>query len=172
MGAGLYINIAITLLSLGVITYYFNYREKKISGVASKKLKDIKQLYVAQLTDRKMKEKQEIEKLKKVVDNIEKKHRDFVKQQNSKLKEHYLAEAEVIIKKAEERAKKIEAEVKEDAKHFLEEQKKEVQTKMVDLVMGVAKKVLSKSLTHDEHKELIEKALLEMEGEIGHDARN
>lgn len=169
---GTLINIAIAAVSLVLIGLYFNYREKKIQGIANKKLKDIKQLYIAQLADRKIKEKHEIEKLKKVVEEIEKKHRQILKERNSKIKQHYAEEAEAIIKRAEERAKKIEAEVREDARRFLEDQKKEVQTKMVDLVIGVAKKVLTKSLTHDDHKELIEKALLEMEGEVAYDARN
>jgi F0F1-type ATP synthase membrane subunit b/b' len=170
----LLINIAITGMCLFLLGIYFNYREKRLTTIADRRIKELKEKYVAQISDRKAREKKEIEKLKDIVISLETEHKKILKEKatnpakNTKL---YEQEARKIIKHAEERARRIEQEVRDDARHFLEQQKKEVQTKMVDLVMGVAKKVLAKSLTYEEHKELIETTLMEVEGEAADDER-
>ncbi len=167
----LFTNLAITGVCLFLLGYYFNYREKKIQQIAEKKLHEIKEKYLQQIAERKAREKKEIAKLKSIVQDLEDKHRQILRERLNKPKEVIIdkSQADEIIKKAQEKAKKIEEDVKEEADNFLEEQKKEVQTKMVDLVMGVAKKVLAKSLTYEDHRELIEKAFLEVEGEINDD---
>lgn len=166
------INIGITGICLMILGFYFNSREKKLQQIAESKLKEIKDKYISLMVERKAKERVEVEKLKKIVDNLEKKHKEMIIQKSSELKDQNDSKAEEVIKRAEERAKKIENEVKENAQKFLEEQKKEVQTKMVDLVMGVSKKVLVKSLSYEDQKLLIENALLEMEGEVSKDGRS
>lgn len=167
----LIINIVITGLCLFVLAMYFNRREKKLQHFTESKFEDVKGQYKEQVEKRKQKEKEEIEKLKNIVGKLQEKHKAMLLAQKNELKnnQNYNKEAIDIIKNAEKNAKKIEQEVREDARIFLEEQKKEVQAKMVDLVMGVTKKVLARSLDYDEQKELIEEAFLEVEGELPYD---
>jgi F0F1-type ATP synthase membrane subunit b/b' len=165
MGAIFFINLGITGGCLLLMVMYFNHREKKLQDIAVNKLKESKISYLRQLAFRKVKEKQEIEKLKGIVKKLEEKHRELLLEQKSQAKKSFEAEREEIIKKAQLRAAKIEQEAREEADNFVEEQKKEVQAKMVDLVMGVTKKLLTKSLKYKDHLELIEEALQDMEGE-------
>lgn len=161
------VNIAITGVCLFLMGIYFNYRETKIQQIADKKFGEIKEKYLSQIAAKKAKEKQEINRLKKVVEALEKQHIQFLQAQGGSVANGKIMseEALVILKKAQERAKKIEEEVKTEAKNFLEDQKREVQIKMVDLVMGVTKRVMAKSLTYEEHKKMIEDALKEVESE-------
>lgn len=162
----LFINIAITAVCLFGLGLYFNAREKKVQRMAEEKLGDIKDKFIHLTATRKVKEKQEIEKIKGIVSELEKKHKEVLIAQKARPSKDYSKEADAIIKQAEEKADQIEKEVKERADKFLEEQRKEVQTKMVDLVMEVTRKVLTKSLTYKDHKELIESALMEADGEV------
>ena len=167
MAASLLINILITVCCFIGMGYYFNYREKKLHNLAEKKLLNFKDQYLHNIANRKVKEKSEIDKLKTIARKLEEKHKQILESEkkNAHITKDYEAEVTKIIKQAEERARLIEEGVKEDAHKFLEEQKKEVQTKMVDLVLGVTRKVMSRGLTYSEHKRLIEEALAEMEGE-------
>ncbi len=145
----LYLNIGTTAICLLVIAFYFNYREKKIQGIAGVKLKEIKDNYLDKLARRKLKEKQEIERLKKIVENLEKKHKEILTEKKKEVKKAWDKDAEDIIKKAEAKSKEIEDQAKIEVDKFMAEQKKEVQTKMVDLVMGVTKKVLARSIDYN-----------------------
>lgn len=164
-------NLAITGVCLFLLGFYFNYKERKLQTIAETKLLEIKEKYIRQIAERKAKEKKEIVKLRTIVEDLETKHRQILMSKSAPKPVIAISasEADEILKKAKEKAKKIEVEAQAEADKFLESQKKEVQTKMVDLVMGVAKKVLAKSLSYEDHKELIEKAFMEVEGEVTHD---
>jgi hypothetical protein len=161
----LLVNLVITGACLLLLGMYFNYRERRLHHIAEKKIQQIKEHFQKTLAERKVKEKKEIEKLKGLVEELEKHHKKMLREKNAHPPKDYQTEADSVIQKAKEQAERIEEEVRLEAQKFLEEQKKEVQTKMVDLVMGVTKKVLGKALNYDNHKELIEHALLEVEGE-------
>lgn len=168
----LLINIVITGICLFVLGLYFNSRERKITRVADKKFEEIKENYIAQIIHRKAKEKQDIERLKGIVAKLQDKQRELATEKPPPPPPSYLKKVDEIMQKATEKAKKIEAAVQENAKKFLDEQKTEVQTKMVDMVIGVSKKVLPKALNYEDHKSLIEEALGEIEGEVKDDGRN
>lgn len=167
MGVELFINIVITIICLMALGLYFNRREKKLQFLATSKFREIEELYLHQLAKRKVKERHEVEKLKNIVDGLEEKHKKLLAEKNAQQNhlKGYSAEADKIIKAAQEKANAIEEEVRQKSKLFLKEQEAEVRSKMVDLVIGVTKKVIARNLTYLDHKELIEKAVLEMEGE-------
>ncbi|MEI6498707.1 MAG: hypothetical protein WCO23_01965 [bacterium] len=158
-------NILITLVCFLSLGFYFNRREKRLQLIAESKLSDFKDHYLDNITKRKLKERQEIEKLKTIVIDLETRHKKLLTDRATFSTKNINAETDKIIKTAEERGQKIEAEMRQKADKFLEDQKREVQGKMVDLVMGVTKKILAKSLSYNDHKELIESAVLEMDGE-------
>lgn len=167
-------NLAITGVCLFLLGAYFNYREKKLQKIAENKLGEIRERYLAQNAERKAREKKEIDKLKGIVQDLEDKHRQILKEKNaqSTKKEVRADLADDILKKAKERAQEIENVANEEAQKYLEEQRQEVQTKMVDLVMSVSKKVLTKNLSYEDHQDMIEKALLSVEGEVANDESN
>ncbi len=166
MGTELYLNILITLVCFLALGFYFNRREKRLQMIAEGKLSDFKDRYLDNIAKRKLKERQEIEKLKIIVEDLESRHKKLLHEKTTQhTSKTFDEEANRVIKAAEERAKKIEDEMRGKANKFLEDQKKEVQGKMVDLVMGVTKKILTKSLSYHDHKQLIETAVMEMEGE-------
>ncbi|HBG81364.1 TPA: hypothetical protein DDW69_00830 [candidate division CPR2 bacterium] len=165
------INIFITSVCLFTLGLYFTYREKELQSVSQKKLDEARERYLSQIAERKAKEKLEIEKLKAIVVEVEKRHKEILE---NKSKEPQIVEVsavsddekEAILTEARNRARIIEENAEEEAKEYLSEQKKEVQTKMVDLVMGVTKKMLGSALTYEDHLKLIEQALKDMEGEV------
>jgi exonuclease VII large subunit len=116
---------------------------------------------------RKVNEKKEIDKLKTIARRLEDKHRKLLTEEkgNKKNDINFEAEVEKIIKQAQEKARQIEDDARAEMQKFIEAEQKDVQSKMVDLVMGVTKKVLTRGLTYSDHKGLIEEALSEMEGE-------
>lgn len=165
-------NLAITGVCLFLLGFYFNWREKKLESIAGSKLKEIREKYITQIAERKAREKKEIEKLKGIVESLEKKHMEILKAKKSAKPEdtqENQSESKELLQTAQAKAKEIEQAAKDEAEEYLDEQKKEVQGKMVDLVMGVTKKVITKSLNYEDHKELIEKAFQEVEGEVSHD---
>lgn len=166
MDTEMVINLSITAACFFALGLYFNRRERKVHDLAERKLGEIRDLYIQQMARRRTKEKQEIERVKTLVTKLEDKHKKLMEIQRTQNQAHIdTGAAAEMIKKAEERAKQVEAEIKENAQKFLEEQQKEVQLKMVDLVIGVTKKVLAKGLSYNEHKQLIDEALAEVEGE-------
>lgn len=160
------INIAITAACLVILGLYFSNRERRLTNMADSKFLEIREKYLMQVAQRKAKEKAEIEKIKSLVTRLESKHKKIISQKSDVSGPDITAHAAEIIHQAEKRAKQIEAESKQKADKFLDDQKKDVETKMVDLVMDVTKKVLARSLSYEDQKDLIEKALLEVEGDI------
>lgn len=160
------VNLIITGACLVILAVYFNYREKKLNQLADKKFLDIREKYLVQIAQRKAKERVEIDRIRQLVMKLETKHKKLISNKPSINSTEFLKKAEEIIRRTEKRSKQIEAEAKEKADKYLDDQKKEIETRMVDLVMNVTKKVLAKSLDYEEQKELIEKALLEVEGDI------
>ncbi len=170
MPLDLLINVFITGLCLLGMGLYFNHREKKLHSVAEKRLYSFKDQYLHHVARRKVKEKEEIAKLKELARKLEEKHLQMIvseKKVTVQNKDYLEIEVEKVMKQAQEKARQIEEETKASSQIFLEEQKKEVQMKMVDLVMGVTEKVLNKTLAYDDHKKMIEEALADMEGEDG-----
>lgn len=163
------VNLVITGACLILLAFYFNYREKKLNTMADKKFLDIREKYLVQIAQRKAKEKMEIDKIKQLLVKLESKHKKLIGNKPNVDTSEILQKAEEIIKRTEKRSKQIETEAKQKADKYLSDQKKEIETKMVDLVMDVTKKVLSKSLDYDAQKELVEKALQEVEGDIAND---
>lgn len=159
------INIIITAICLLGLGFYFNSREKKLHKMADLKFLEIRERYMVQIAQRKAKEKAEIERIKSILARLEDKHKKILSQKPSGDTSKAMKEVEEIVKKTEKRAKEIEKEAKEKADRYVAEQRAEIESKMVDLVMDVTKKVLSKSLNYSDHKELIEQALQEVEGE-------
>lgn len=159
------VNIVITAICLFGLGFYFNSREKKLHKMADLKFLEIRERYMVQIAQRKAKEKAEIERIKSILARLETKHKKMLSQKDVVDPTKYLKEAEEIVKKTEKRAKEIEKEAKEKADRYVSEQKAEIEGKMVDLVMGVTKKVISKSLNYSDHRELIEQALQEVEGD-------
>lgn len=166
------INLSITAVCLIVLAVYFNYREKKLNKMADMKFLDIREKYLVQIAQRKAKERLEIDKIKNILSKLETKHKKLITHKPNLDTSEFLHKAEEIIRRTEKRSKQIEAEAREKADKYFTDQKNEIETKMVDLVMNVTKKVLSKSLDYNQQKELIEKALLEVEGDIEHDSRD
>lgn len=160
------VNLIITGACLIILAVYFNYRERKLNAMADKKFLDIREKYLVQIAQRKAKERAEIDRIKQLVLKLETKHKKLINNKPTINSTEFLKKAEEIIKRTEKRSKQIELEAKEKADKYLDDQKKEIETKMVDLVMNVTKKVLAKSLDYDDQKELIEKALHEVEGDI------
>lgn len=167
------INIAVTAICLLALGIYFNNREKRLSRMADQKFLEIREKYLVQIAQRKAKEKVEIEKIRELLHRVESKHKTLV---TSKVRAQNNAEliqkAQDIIKRTEKRSRQIEIEAQQKAQKYLDDQKKEIETKMVDLVMNVTKKVLTKSLDYDTQKELIEKTLMEIEGDMANDSRD
>ncbi len=159
------INIVITVICLIALGLYFNYREKKLTKMADLKFLEIREKYLVQIAQRKAKERAEIDKIRNILIKLENKHKKLVSLRPSSPPTDALREAEEIVRRTEKRAKQIEQEAQEKADKFLAEQKTEVENKMVDLVMSVTAKVVSKSLSYEDHKELINQALQEIEGE-------
>jgi len=166
------INITITVVCLAALAFYFNYREKKLNKMADMKFLEIREKYLVQIAQRKAKERLEIDKIKSLLGRLETKHKKLISNKPNVDTSEFLHKAEEIIKRTEKRSKQIEAEAHEKAAKYFADQKKEIETKMVDLVINVSKKVLSKSLDYEKQKELIEKALLEVEGDIADDSRD
>jgi cell division septum initiation protein DivIVA len=165
------INLLFTSVCIFTIGLYFSYREKEISKISEQKLREVKKKYIGEITERKEKEKEEIKKLKQIVDQLEIKQLEIDQAKNNapvqpQAKNLSEEEAEELIAEAKEKAHHIEEEARKKAHEYLEDQKKEVQIKMVDLVMGVAKKVFNSTLNYDDHLELVKKSLKEMEGEV------
>lgn len=166
MGIDLFINVAITGVCLLILGIYYNFREKRFQGLADDKFQEVKEKYIMEIAAKKARERAEIEKLKEIVSKVEEKHRRVIAEKNvAKAPVYDLKEVDNIIKNAEEKAAKLIEEAREESRQFLEDQRKEVQEKMIDLVIGVTRKVLQKSLSYKDHKELIEAAFKEMEGE-------
>ncbi|KKQ94651.1 MAG: ATPase, F0 complex, subunit B, bacterial [candidate division CPR2 bacterium GW2011_GWC1_39_9] len=170
------INIFITSVCLFTLGLYFTYRERELEAIAKSKLDETKEKYLDQIAKRKAREREEISKLQAIVAEIEKKHQEVeVARQNigqgsergagQNVSNVSTEEAEKILESARERAAEIEEEAKKKADEFLDKQKKEVQTKMVDLVMGVVKKVIGQLVSYEDHKKIIKSALDDMEGE-------
>ena len=147
------INIFITSVCLFTLGLYFTYRERELEAIAKSKLDEAKEKYLEQISKRRAREKEEIGKLKAIVLEIEKKHQEVE------------VARQKILESARKRAMEIEEEAKKKAAEFLDKQKKEVQTKMVDLVMGVVKKVIGQVVSLENHKKIIKSTLDDMEGE-------
>lgn len=159
-------NIIITAICLIVLIFYFNHRERKMQKMADHKFSDIREKYLVQIAKRKARERAEIERLKAIVARLQHKHHEQILDQKGKQKIRLnMAQAEDLLKRAHTRAKEIEKEAREKSQKFIDDQKKEVQTKMIDLVIGVTKKVLTKGLSYDDQKALIEEAIAEVEGD-------
>lgn len=154
-------NIILTAVCLVALGLYYSFREKKLNKMADLKFLEIREKYLVQIAQRKAKEKAEIEKIRNILFKLENKHKKLISLKPSQIPSESLREAEEIVK----RSKQIEEEAKQKAEKYLADQKAEVEERMVDLVMNVTKKVLSKTLTYDDQKELIEQALAEVEGE-------
>ncbi|PIP30854.1 hypothetical protein COZ22_02435 [bacterium (Candidatus Howlettbacteria) CG_4_10_14_3_um_filter_37_10] len=167
------INIFITSVCLFTLGLYFTYRERELEAIAKSKLDEAKEKYLEQISKRRAREKEEIGKLKAIVLEIEKKHQEVeVARQNIEQESEVSVsqnvseeEAQKILESARKRAMEIEEEAKKKAAEFLDKQKKEVQTKMVDLVMGVVKKVIGQVVSLENHKKIIKSTLDDMEGE-------
>ena len=164
MGLDLF-NIIVTAVCLVALGLYFNFREKKLNKMADLKFLEIREKYLVQIAQRKAKEKTEIDRIKNILLKLENKHKKLISLKPSAIPTESLREAEEIVRRTEKRSRQIEEESKQKAEKYLSDQKAEVEEKMVDLVMNVTKKVLSKTLTYDDQKELIEQALDEVEGE-------
>ena len=160
------VNLIITAVCLVILAVYFNYREKKLNAMADKKFLDIREKYLVQIAQRKAKERAEIDKIKQLLAKVETKHKKLISSKPTINSTEFLKKAEEIIKRTEKRSKQLELEAKNKADKYLEDQKQEIETKMVDLVMGVTRKVLAKTLDYEDQKELIEKALRQVEGDI------
>ncbi len=158
-------NVIITVICLMALAFYFNYREKKLNKMADLKFLEIREKYLLQIARRKAKEKTEIERIRNILIKLENKHKKLITMKPSAIPAEFLKEAEDIVRRTEKRSKQIEDEAKQKAEKYLLDQKAEVEEKMVDLVMNVTKKVLSKSLSYEDHKELVEQALSEVEGD-------
>ena len=165
MSTEIIINVLITSICLFALGAYFNHRERKLKDIANNQYLQIRDRLAHKIIERKAKEKIEIERLKTIVSDIEKQHKKILFEDNRELNRFSEEEMDEITRQAEEKAKLMEEDMKKNAKKFMEDQRREVQTRMVDLVMGVTKKVLSGGLTYKDHKKLIENALMEMEGE-------
>lgn len=71
-------------------------------------------------------------------------------------------QAKQIIADAEETAKSIISEAQEQAKRLLQKEEQELQKSIVKVVIQVVKKVLKKTLTYEEHKQIILDSLAEV----------
>lgn len=165
------INLLVTSVCIFTIGLYFAYREKELSKISEEKLKETKDKYLKEIAERKEKEKEEIQKLKKIVDELEKKQKEINQTRSLIVSEPLPSnkseeDIENLLEEARKKAQHIEEGAQKKAHDFLEDQKKEVQIKMIDLVMGVAKKVFGQTLTYQDHLELVKKSLREMEGEV------
>ena len=165
------INICITIIALVILVLYYNYREKKLMRMADQKFLDIREKYLAQIGHRKAKEKSEIARIKDLVPKLEKKHQNLITQKSAVPDINQVkAEGEKIILEAKAKANQIQKEAEQKADKYIADQKAEIETKMVDLVINVTKKVMKKTLAYEDHVDIIENALMEVEGESSHDA--
>ena len=165
------INVAITVTALVALVFYYNFREKKLLKMADKKFLEIREKYLVQIGQRKTKEKNEIARIKDLVLKLERKHQNLLAKESAVPDiNDAKAEADKIIALAHAQAEQIQKEADQKAKKHISDQKAEIETKMVDLVINVTKKVLKKSLGYKDHVDLIESALMEVEGESNHDA--
>jgi|GEM_PF-4438303 len=70
--------------------------------------------------------------------------------------------AQKVISEAEIVAKSIVAEAQETAKQMIKQQQQDMQKNLAKMVIQVTKKVVGKTLTYNEHQEVIEQAIKEL----------
>ena len=174
---GLYINLIITGICVLLIGVYFNLREKKIHKLASSKIKELQDKYAKIVTEKRQIESAELQKLKNIANELEEEYKNIrvtkrtlsaAEERNKNIVD--TTEFKQILHDAKIKAAQIVRDAKinaeEEAEDYLEHKKREIETKIVDLVIAITKKILSGGLSYDQHKKAIEDAFMEMEGKL------
>ncbi len=154
---------SLLIISLVAMTYYLQQKLIKERNRYKNEIDSYQQEVGRQLAEIKEIHKQElksIESLYKPKTPAEKKSENQ-KEVNLQLKEAKL-KADEITNAAEDTADSIISEAQEEAKRMLKREEKELNKSVVKIVIQVVKRVLGKSLSYEDHKELILKSLDEI----------
>lgn len=155
-----------TIFLVSIIELIFTIRRRKIMAELNTKMVEMKEQYGQTITSitetEKELEKKEAKKIKDLRTKLDEEKTAFEKEYEEKLKDITTKNLRSV-NSAKALASRMKKEAELEAGEYLAKRKKEVEQELMNLVISVSKKVLPEGISYDAQKELVKRALEEIQ---------